>query len=152
MMAWLAFCNMLRAAARDPVWAMVTLIMSPIRAGKYLIGVIIVGGTVLIVLISVADLLAKKFGFTAGGILHTVLTYGGALITDIALFRMLTNPLIQHFGNQQSDDTHGTARFATNQEISSLTYSVLRYLLMLQKYSNYVVEPTGPTSVEFTFG
>lgn len=87
-----------------------------------------------------------------GKILHTVLTYGGALITAIALFRMLTNPMIQHVGNQQSDDTHGTARFATNQEISSLTYNVLRYLLMLQKSSNCVVEPTGPTSVEFTFG
>jgi type IV secretion system protein VirD4 len=35
-LAWAAFKNMLRAAARDPVWAISSILMSPFRAGRYL--------------------------------------------------------------------------------------------------------------------
>ncbi|WP_164844733.1 hypothetical protein [Brucella pituitosa] len=30
-LAWAAFKNMLRAAARDPVWALISVILSPLR-------------------------------------------------------------------------------------------------------------------------
>lgn len=49
MIAWRAFCNMLRAAARDPVWAIVAIILGPFRAAKYVFGVLIV--TVLVMLV-----------------------------------------------------------------------------------------------------
>ena len=38
-LAWTAFKNMLRAAARDPVWAISSILMSPFRAGRYLLQV-----------------------------------------------------------------------------------------------------------------
>ena len=38
-LAWAAFKNMLRAAARNPVWAISSILMSPFRAGRYLLQV-----------------------------------------------------------------------------------------------------------------
>lgn len=38
-LAWAAFKNMLRVAARDPVWALTCILMSPFRAGRYLLQV-----------------------------------------------------------------------------------------------------------------
>ncbi|WP_170289503.1 hypothetical protein [Brucella pituitosa] len=38
-LAWAAFKNMLRAAARDPVWALISVILSPLRGGRYLLQV-----------------------------------------------------------------------------------------------------------------
>lgn len=33
-LAWAAFKNMLRAAARDPLWAIIAIVTSPLRAAK----------------------------------------------------------------------------------------------------------------------
>lgn len=39
-LAWAAFKNMLRAAARDPLWAFVSLLTAPFRIWKPLLGVL----------------------------------------------------------------------------------------------------------------
>ena len=41
-LAWAALKNMLRAAARDPLWAFVSLIAAPFRVWKPLLGVLFI--------------------------------------------------------------------------------------------------------------
>ena len=120
MIAWRAFCNMLRAAARDPVWAIVTIVLSPIRAGKYVFGMIVATFIVLFVLSIGADLLSHALGFRDKSPVHVLLVIGASVVTAIFVFRMLTNPMIQHFGDRP-DATHGSARFATDAEAGRLT-------------------------------
>ena len=36
-LAWAAFKNMLRFAARDPLWAIIAIVTSPLRAATYLV-------------------------------------------------------------------------------------------------------------------
>ncbi|EQD52892.1 hypothetical protein B1A_12570, partial [mine drainage metagenome] len=49
-----------------------------------------------------------------------LLVIGAIVVTAIFVFRMLTNPMIQHFGDRP-DATHGSARFATDAEAARLT-------------------------------
>lgn len=120
MIAWRAFCNMLRAAARDPVWAIVAIVLSPIRAGKYVFGMIVATFIVLFVLSIGADLLSHALGFRDKSPVHILLVIGAIVVAAIFVFRMLTNPMIQHFGDRP-DATHGSARFATDAEAARLT-------------------------------
>ena len=41
-LAWAAFKNMLRAAARDPLWAFVSLLTAPFRIWKPLLGILFI--------------------------------------------------------------------------------------------------------------
>ncbi|NLH98734.1 MAG: type IV secretory system conjugative DNA transfer family protein, partial [Chthonomonadales bacterium] len=109
MIAWRAFRNMLRAAARDPVWAIVAIILGPFRAAKYVFGVLIVALLVMLVLGFGTELLGNALGLSARNPIRAVLSLGAALVTLVAIFRMVTNPMINHFGDRP-DATHGSAR------------------------------------------
>ena len=55
-------------------------------------------------------------------LLHNGLNIALGLIILAVLFRMMTAPLLKHFGyGEIVDDTHGSARFATPEESNSLT-------------------------------
>lgn len=120
MIAWRAFQNMLRAAARDPVWAIVAIAFAPFRATRHLFRTLIVLALVMFVV--------SLLGLGLLSIFHLQNSPVGSLILGpillIALvgtgFRLLTGPLIQHFGDRP-DATHGSARFATDVEASRLT-------------------------------
>lgn len=120
MIAWRAFCNMLRAAARDPVWAIVAIILGPFRAAKYVFGVLIVTLLLMLVLGLGTELLCHAMGLGRKDPIRLVLSWGAILVTLVAVFRMVTNPMINHFGDPP-DATHGSARFATKAEVSRLT-------------------------------
>ena len=62
MIAWRAFRNMLLTAARDPVWAIVSIVVGPFRAGKYLFGMLIATVIVLLILALGADLAGLSRG------------------------------------------------------------------------------------------
>ena len=120
MIAWRAFRNMLRKAVRDPVWAIIAIAFAPFRATRHLFGSLIV----LVVVMFVVALLG--LGFLS--LFHLQNNVIGAIILwPIMIFavlgtayRLLTGPLIQHFGDHLSD-THGSARFATAVEAGRLT-------------------------------
>ncbi|MEY2336416.1 type IV secretory system conjugative DNA transfer family protein [Acidithiobacillus ferrianus] len=128
MIAWRAFRNMLRAAARDPVWAIVSIVLSPIRAGKYMFGMIVATLIVLFVLSIGADLLSHVLGFRDRSPVHILLVIGAIVVTAIFVFRMPTNPMIQHFGDRP-DATHGSARFATDAAAGRLTQTATGLLV-----------------------
>lgn len=113
-LAWAAFKNMLRAAARDPVWALTCILMSPFRAGRYLLQVGFFILLVTLMLAAAANGIPQEWW-----IARTVAGLLVVLVFLILVFRVLTNPLIQYFGDMEGE-THGSARFATAKETAAL--------------------------------
>lgn len=113
-LAWAAFKNMLRAAARDPVWAISSILMSPFRAGRYLLQVGFFVFLVTLMLAVAANGIPQEWWIarTIAGLLLL-------LFFLVLVFRVLTNPLIEHFGDMEGE-THGSARFATATEVAPL--------------------------------
>lgn len=119
-LAWHAFRNMLHAAARDPLWAVAALCMSPFHAIP-----VVLGGAVFLIVVTLAVNFGLVFLFYLIGIdghpaARMVINIAVPLVVLGLLFRLITNPLILHFGNM-AGDTHGSARFATEKETAPLT-------------------------------
>ena len=112
--AWAAFKNMLRHAAHDPLWAVVAILLSPIRlalaAFKPAIFLVVLTLILLGLLAFVADENPYIIAIGTIAIIAIVLTL---------VFRFATIPLIEHFGDGEGD-THGSARFATDKETAAL--------------------------------
>ncbi len=121
-LAWVAFKNMMRAAARDPLWAFVALLSAPFRIWKPLLGLLFFLIIVLFVIGFGGRFVLEKMGFGVGSSPVIALDLVTLLVLAALAFRFITNPLILHFGDI-ADDTHGSARFATNREVAPLTRS-----------------------------
>lgn len=143
MIAARAFRNMLRAAARDPVWAIVAIALSPVRAGKYLFGMIVAVLILLFALAVGANLLTHALGFRDTGPVFALLITTALAVTAIFAFRMLTNPMIRHFGDRP-DAIHGSARFAAAAETRRLTRSTGGLLLGRDPKSGRPLRYDGP--------
>lgn len=118
-LAWSAFKNMLKAAARDPLWAITQILFSPFTGGKHLLESICAVVLSGIILFFIAQAVIPP-DFTFQVIVNTCIVIFMVLLA----FRLMTNPLINHFGNLASDGTHGTARFSANNEITPLTQNL----------------------------
>lgn len=121
-LAWAAFKNMLRAAARDPLWAFVAIITAPFRIWQVLLQMIFIMVLALFVVGFGGRFALQNIGFGPGTIPYIALDLLTLVIMAWLAFRFITNPLIIHFGDMEGD-THGSARFATNKEIAPLTQS-----------------------------
>lgn len=119
-LTWAAFKNMLRAAARDPLWAFVSLLTAPFRIWKPLLGVLFLLVMALFVVGFGGRFALQQMGFGVGSIPFIALDLVTLLVLVWIVFRLITTPLITHFGDM-ADDTHGSARFATNKEVAPLT-------------------------------
>jgi type IV secretion system protein VirD4 len=118
-LAWSAFKNMARRAADDPLWALVALIFLPFHAWKpFLMGIVMLLAVLLVVVFGGRTIL-EVIGLGPGSLLYGLVDPLAWLIAVVLAFRLLTNPLIIHFGDMDGA-THGTARFATNKEITPL--------------------------------
>ena len=118
-LAWSAFKNMLRAAGRDPVWAVVALITAPFRAIQPVLSGLALLGLVLVIVGIGGAFLIEAIGLgssQAASVIHQLLF---ATLLVVLSFRLLTNPLILHFGDMEGE-THGSARFATAKETAAL--------------------------------
>lgn len=142
-LAWAAFKNMLRMAARDPLWALVGIVTGPFRFLAYLyhfglsfVFVVLVIGFGLMALLNWS-------GIQRGGLLWNVanLVYGAFVL--LYLFRFLSRPMIDHFGDVDAD-THGSARFATKKEVAPLTRSQAGLLVGRDGLSNKLLRYDGP--------
>jgi len=142
-LAWAAFKNMLRVAARDPLWALVGIITGPFRFLAYLyqfglsfVFVVLVVGFGLMALLNWS-------GIQRGGLLWNAanLAYGAFVL--LYLFRFLSRPMIDHFGDVDAD-THGSARFATKKEVAPLTRAASGLLVGRDSLSNKLLRYDGP--------
>ncbi|MBY5376916.1 type IV secretory system conjugative DNA transfer family protein (plasmid) [Rhizobium leguminosarum] len=107
-----ALANMMRMAARDPLWVIVAFISFPLRYAKsFLKGA--VGYVIVIVTVYFGiDYLRRVIlGSSRGDVIWHIGDWVFMLFAIVLLIRLLSVPLITHFGSAM-DDTHGTARFA----------------------------------------
>jgi type IV secretion system protein VirD4 len=135
---------MLRAAARDPLWAIVTIIQAPFRyAVPVFKAVFAFMMIVFIVAFAIQYVLRDVAGAQPGTPLHF---FGNALFTGFVLllvFRVVTDPLIAHFGDADGQ-THGSARFATTKEIATLLQSQSGLLIGRDTKSDRLLRYAGP--------
>ena len=118
-LAWAAFKNMMRQAARDPLWAFVALLAAPFRIWKPLLGVLFILVMALFVIGFGGRFALEQIGIRAGSVPILLLDLVTLLVVAALAFRFLTNPLIIHFGDMEGE-THGSARFATDKEMAPL--------------------------------
>lgn len=117
--AWPAFKNMLSAAIHDPLWAFLSLVTMPVRIWKPLFQITFILFIVLIVMGLGGRAVLQQFDFNAGSIPLLIWDFFTLTVLTTIAFRLLTAPLILHFGKTK-DDTHGSARLATQPEIAPL--------------------------------
>lgn len=141
--AWAAFKNMLRAAARDPLWAFVSLLTAPFRIWKPLLGVLFILIIVFFVVGFGGRFALQQMGFGVGSIPFIALDLVTLLVLVWIVFRVITNPLIIHFGDM-ANDTHGSARFATKKEMAPLTRSDTGLLIGRDPKSKNLIRYDGP--------
>lgn len=144
VMAWGAFKNMMRKAGRDPVWALVNLVTVPIRIWKPLFQSLCLLALVLLVVGGGGRLISQQMGFGPGSYLYIALDCLTLLILAVLAFRLLTNPMILHFGNLE-DDTHGSARFATAKEVAPLAQAENGLLIGRGGKSATLLRYSGPS-------
>lgn len=142
-LAWAALKNMVRAAARDPLWAFVALLSAPFRIWKPLLGVLFFLIIALFVIGFGGRFFLQQMGFGPGSIPFIALDLVTLLVLAALAFRFITNPLIVHFGDM-ADDTHGSARFATNQEVAPLTRSDTGLLIGRDGKTGKLMRYDGP--------
>jgi type IV secretion system protein VirD4 len=142
-LAWAAFKNMLRAASRDPLWAFLNLIAMPFRVWKPMLQTSIILLVVLLVIGLGGRNVLWELGFNAGSIPFVAWDFVTLLIMAAIIFRLLTAPLILRFGDMEND-THGSARFATNNEIAPLTRSDTGLLVGRDPKSKGLMRYVGP--------
>ncbi|NKQ89787.1 type IV secretory system conjugative DNA transfer family protein [Rhizobium ruizarguesonis] len=116
-----AFANMMRMAARDPLWAIVAFITFPLRyARSFVMGAAGYLFVVFTVYFGIDYLRRVILGGHRGDVIWHIGDWVVMAFAILLLIRLLSTPLITHFGSAV-DDTHGSARFAGRREIAPLT-------------------------------
>ncbi len=87
------------------------------RIWKPLLGILFILVMALFVVGFGGRFALQQMGFGVGSIPVIALDLVTLLVLAWIVFRLITTPLIVHFGDM-ADDTHGSARFATNKEIA----------------------------------
>ncbi|MBY3033207.1 hypothetical protein HF265_29670 [Rhizobium leguminosarum] len=117
----IALANMMRMAARDPLWAIVAFITFPLRyARSVVMGAFGYLFVVFTVYFGIDYLRRVMLGGHRGDVIWHVGDWVVMAFAVVLLIRLLSVPLITHFGSAV-DDTHGSARFAGRREIAPLT-------------------------------
>jgi type IV secretion system protein VirD4 len=91
---------MLSAAARDPLWAFVCLLTAPFRIWKPLLGVLFLLVMALFVVGFGGRFALQQVGFGVGSVPFLALDLVTLLVLVWIVFRVITNPLIIHFGGR----------------------------------------------------
>jgi type IV secretion system protein VirD4 len=129
MITWLfrvgrALRNMLMAAVRDPIWAIICIVMAPFRAWNHVLWTLVAFALTTVGMI-IISLVAEHFLAPHGHnlLLDNVLGVIMLVVVLGVVLRMITTPLLQHFDYPSAGtaETHGSARFATAKETAPLT-------------------------------
>lgn len=142
-LAWAALKNMLRAARRDPVWAITALCLAPFRAIKPVIGGVLFLGFIALLLSLAGTGLLFATGLAKNPVANGVVGLALVLVLLALLFRIVTNPLILHFGDRDAQ-THGSARFATDMETAALVRAETGLLIGRDGKTGKLLRYDGP--------
>jgi len=112
-----AIRNLSRIARQNPIWAITALVVSPIRLIRHLFGVLILFLAAGIVLgLGMPLILGKLLGLPHDSNLYQTIMMVTVIVVILIGLRALFQPLILAYGGPAADDTHGSARFATDAE------------------------------------
>jgi type IV secretion system protein VirD4 len=121
MMEWFrqlgrAIRNLARIAREQPIWAVTALVTSPVALIRHLFGVLVLFITALVLGLGVPLILGKLLGLPRDSNIYQIVTMLTGLVILLVTLRALFQPLILRYGGPAGDDTHGSARFATDRE------------------------------------
>ena len=112
-----AIRNLSRIARQNPIWAITALVVSPIRLIRHLFAVLILFLAAGIVLgLGMPLILGKLLGLPHDSNLYQIIMMLTVIVVILIGLRALFQPLILAYGGPAADDTHGSARFATDAE------------------------------------
>ncbi len=120
---WAAMKNLVRVVRHDPVWAIASAVLSPVRTIRFVVTIastVFIAGLVLSVL---GAIIPPQYVM-----LRQIVALAIVIFMCVLAMRLITDPLIAHFGPTE-DDTHGSARFATPREIAKLPSSTSALLI-----------------------
>ncbi|TCL68459.1 type IV secretory system conjugative DNA transfer family protein [Rhizobium sp. BK251] len=138
-----ALANMMRMAMRDPLWAVVGLLTLPLRTARRL-AMGAVGYAITVVSAAlVLRYVGHSLGIDKGDLIWMIGNWMFSAFAVILLLRMLSAPLILHFGSARGD-THGSARFAGRREVASLTRAADGLLIGRATNSGRLLRYDGP--------
>ena len=118
-----ALGNMFVAAARDPLWAFMCVVMSPFRMWRHIVSTFLVvffSALVLILLMWWLETLLIPHG-TRNVLIESLLGFAFLFIIAAVFLRMIAQPLLNHFDYSDIANTHGSARFASQAEMDTVT-------------------------------
>jgi len=141
--AWSAFRNMLRAAARNPLWAFLCIILGPFRAFRPLAQTALLLAIVVFVVGIGGQALLREIGYGVGSVPVMAWWLVTLLIVLAVAFVLLSAPMILHFGDE-AGATHGSARFATNKEMAPLARAESGLLIGRDAKSKKLMRYDGP--------
>jgi len=133
----------MREAGRDPVWAITALCLAPFRAIKPVVGGFVFLGIVALVLAFAGAGLLLALGLEKNPVANVVFGLLVIVVLLVLLFRLVTNPLIIHFGDM-AGETHGSARFATDKETAALTRADSGLMIGRDPKSKKLLRYDGP--------
>ncbi|NNU36212.1 type IV secretory system conjugative DNA transfer family protein [Rhizobium sophorae] len=140
----IALRNMMRMAARDPLWAIVAFITFPLRYAKsFVMGAFGYLLVVFTVYFGIDYLRRVILGGHRGDVIWHIGDWVVMAFAIVLLIRLLSAPLITHFGSAV-DDTHGSARFAGRREIAPLTKAGSGLLIGRAQGSGRLLRYDGP--------
>ena len=123
MRVFRALGNMLAAAARDPLWAFMCIVLAPFRMWKHVLGtlvIVILSAIVLdLFLLRVYSLIVPHG--TRNKVLDIAFGIVLLVVTTAVFLRVIAAPLLNHFDYGDGANTHGSARFATRKEMDGIT-------------------------------
>ncbi|OCP36141.1 type IV secretory system conjugative DNA transfer family protein [Ensifer sp. LC163] len=143
-LTWIALKNMMRTAARDPVWAIVALIRLPFRALMPALGAFVILSAVVVVVGQGGVFTLKQLGFGQDSIPVMALNLFLPLLLLFILFWLISNQLIDRIGSFPDDNTHGSARFATASEITQLARTSTGVLVGRDLKTGKLLRHDGP--------
>jgi type IV secretion system protein VirD4 len=103
--------------ARTADLAVTALVTSPVALIRHLFGVLVLFFiTALVLGLGVPLILGKLLGLPRDSNIYQIVTMLTGLVILLVTLRALFQPLILKYGGPAGDDTHGSARFATDRE------------------------------------
>ena len=90
MKAWIALLNLFRAAARDPLWALMSIVLTPVRLAKYLFVLVLFTAGVWSLLILLWEIAGRAIALPNGGAAHIAGAVAINVFIAFLAWRLLT--------------------------------------------------------------
>ncbi|MHA6770292.1 type IV secretory system conjugative DNA transfer family protein [Sphingobium ummariense] len=149
-MEWLrqlgrALRNLARIAREQPIWAVTALVTSPVALIRHLFSVLVLFLiTGLVLGLGVPPILGKLLGLPRDSHIYQIVMMLTGLVIILVTLRALFQPLILRYGGPAGDDTHGSARFATDRETKPLAQNGDGLLIGRDRKSGKLLRYAGP--------